>query len=128
MTKEEIAYDLKYYGYSKNLYINIVETIYRLPADVQEYVLDNCVFLGVGDTTIGTVLHGKYIKGNWIVNLLESVDKCSIAHEIAHAFLEHDRLSPPNDCEQRACELTAQWGFSGKGADYERYMQGQSEV
>ena len=45
----------------------------------------------------------------------------TIAHEIAHAWLKHDRMSPdiPEDCETKAANLAKEWGFQGRGTDPE---------
>ena len=44
-----------------------------------------------------------------------------IAHEIAHAWLKHDRMSPdlPDDCETKAANLAKEWGFEGRATDPE---------
>jgi hypothetical protein len=62
----------------------------------------------------------------WIVLLNESIvgsedAESIVAHEIAHAWLRHDRLGldVSSDSEREAEELTGEWGFSGLGADVE---------
>ena len=55
-----------------------------------------------------------------IVNQQGSGDAPSIvAHEIAHAWLRHDRLSldVTSECEGEAAALTLEWGFDGLGTD-----------
>ena len=60
----------------------------------------------------------------WIILLQGSPpqDESVIAHEIAHAYLGHDRLGisvglEPVAIETQACELTRSWGFEGLGTD-----------
>jgi len=60
----------------------------------------------------------------WIIVLDERMAfddvQSVIAHEIAHAWLGHDRLgNPPEDCEVQTARLVQQWGFTGIGADPE---------
>ena len=64
-------------------------------------------------------------KAKWIILLPRclAADEAQsiIAHEIAHAFLGHDRLSICDfiDVETEACNLVRSWGFGGLGADVE---------
>ena len=60
----------------------------------------------------------------WIVLLqgTPSDDESILAHEIAHAYLGHDRLAiydgdEAGHAEMAACELTKSWGFQGLGTD-----------
>ena len=60
----------------------------------------------------------------WIVLLqgTPSDDESIPAHEIAHAYLGHDRLAiygPDKsiEVETQACELTRSWGFQGLGTE-----------
>ena len=64
-------------------------------------------------------------RNMWLILLHEKLpvdEECSIiAHEIAHAWLGHDKLSlnfPPSS-EVDAAILTGSWGFTGRGADPE---------
>ncbi len=130
ITKEEIAYDLSYLGEDEDLWRQIVEAIERLPEEVRDFALDRCRFLSVARTTHGMVLPGRIgthevtNEPTWLVLLSEAIPAedvhGAIAHEIAHAWLGHDRLAfPPDDCEIQAANLTMEWGFSGVGADAE---------
>jgi hypothetical protein len=49
----------------------------------------------------------------------EEVTMGIIAHEIAHAWLKHDRhhYATPPECEIEAADLAKAWGFTGRGAD-----------
>lgn len=62
------------------------------------------------------------LTNRWIIVLTEELPTNDahgiIAHEIAHAWLRHDRFADhPEDCETKAANLTREWGFTGKGAD-----------
>jgi hypothetical protein len=99
----------------------IVETVMRLPEDVREYVYEHCMFLWGDD--FGRTWPGDLFAGKWIIVLhpdlpAEEVHGV-IAHEIAHAYLQHHVAEAPPTCEVEAAELTKSWGFSGKGADVE---------
>jgi hypothetical protein len=57
------------------------------------------------------------VQGRWIVLLDERTPEDDmlgvVAHEIAHAWLGHDRCTPdgcPKDCEVQTANLVAQWG------------------
>ena len=128
---EQTAYDLAYYGEDPITERLIVEAISRLPERVAEFALDRCRFLSVGLVTLGMAMPGKVCshpferrtRNMWLILLAEGLpdeDAHSIvAHEIAHAWLGHDRLSVelPTECERDAATLTYEWGFTGKGAD-----------
>ena len=133
----------------------VLKTVSRLPADVQKYACERCVFLALAEN--GMVFPGRityphssesvemfeqvpcgaslleladYVetyerKAKWIILLpgCLAADEAQsiIAHEIAHAFLGHDRLSICDfiDVETEACNLVRSWGFGGLGADVE---------
>ena len=129
MTTAEIAYDLLYFGESDEVVKVIVETIAKLPATVAAFAIERCAFVSVGKVACGITLPGKIgvnartrrSRNQWVILLTErlpSHDRHSIvAHEIAHAWLGHDKLSInlPKDCETKAAGLTKSWGFTGKG-------------
>jgi hypothetical protein len=123
--EEEIHYDLAYWGDSEEMEIAIVRTIAKLPEEVAGFAVEECCYLSVGRSCLGMVLPGDIGKEKWIILLDERISKRdlhgAIAHEIAHAWLKHDRTSPdcPVDCEVQAATLTKAWGFAGKGADVE---------
>lgn len=56
---------------------------------------------------------------NYMDSMSEADSESIIAHEIAHAWLRHDRfdLDCPHDSEKQACLLTKEWGFDGIGTD-----------
>lgn len=132
---------LAYFGDHAPLQQTIVETIARLPDEVAEFALERCRFISVGESLFGVVLPGRigvdHYRGrpaghysealpadNWIIVLADPLPDegahSIVAHEIAHAWRGDDRLgNPPDDCEEATARLTAEWGFSGLGADAE---------
>ena len=67
----------------------------------------------------------------WIILLAEQimeegeqVAQGIIAHEIAHAWLKHNRHSPETspECEIEAANLARQWGFMGRATDVEQCL------
>jgi len=64
----------------------------------------------------------KRTKNMWIIlineNLPDQEMLTAIAHEIAHAWLRHDRYADfPDDGEGQAALKAYEWGFRGNGAD-----------
>ncbi len=128
-TLQEISDDLACYGGSEKTWHQLVETIAKLPDAVISFVSERCRFLPVGRAERGYVLPGRvaahWLSGKvddmWLVVLEDSseLEDCSIiAHEIAHAWLRHDRLSDIGlECETQAANLVREWGFAGIGAE-----------
>jgi len=136
---------LAYYGDDAVLERTIVETLARLPDDVRVFALDQCCFLSVGGANHGMVLPGRIgrqeadytdvgpgesLDGDpWLVLLSESLPPRDahgiVAHEIAHAWLGHDRLSldVSPECEIDTANLTGRWGFTGLGANPEHCIK-----
>jgi len=122
---------LVYHGEDPGLRDRIVNVLSLLPDDVTDFALDRCAFLSVGKASAGMVLpgrigvhgHEKRSRNFWLVLLDENMpgDDSVIAHEIAHAWLRHDRLAA-DDCEtweRDAADLARSWGFVGRGTDVE---------
>ena len=122
---------MDYYGEYEAVERTIVETICRLPDPIARFALDRCRFLSVGASVYGMTLPGRAgvaswpeqrSRNIWLIVLADPLPDDSshsiVAHEIAHAWLKHDRLGfPPEDCEIQAAETAKIWGFIGKGAD-----------
>lgn len=137
-SQERINYDLKYYCDCPFTQSAIVRAIHRLPSDVREFSLGECIFLSIGQAAAGKTLPGRIQETGWIIVLderefSEATDEeealSVVAHEIAHAWLKHDCLSPdcPKDCEIAAANLAGEWGFTGRGTDpsfCDRRLQG----
>jgi len=127
--KKQNAHELEYYGEDLELQSRIIKVLARLPDKVITFVLDRCVFLSTGRVTSGMVLPGrlgvhhieKRSRDCWLILLDENMaeDNSIIAHEIAHAWLRHDRISAYDTeaWEKDAANLTKSWGFEGRGSD-----------
>jgi hypothetical protein len=100
---------------------------------VGRFALDRCAFTSVGQTILGMALPGRIgvhvaerrSKNVWIIVSLDQEPgeelQTTVAHEIAHAWLGHDRCGDmPTDCEEQAARLAKSWGFGGEGADAEK--------
>ena len=79
--------------------------------------------MSAGGATLGTVIPGKRLANFWLIFLADDLPFIDtpgiVAHEIAHAWLGHDKLSAEFTAvvETDAANLTASWGFPGRGAD-----------
>ena len=69
------------------------------------------------------ILGSRRSRNRWII-VLDDAEHSSkdfdatIAHEIAHAWLGHDRIGEiPEDCEPQAAALAREWGFLGRASD-----------
>ena len=126
LPEEEVAY----YGDDPELHLWIRRTLIKLPVEVARFVIDRCSFASVGRVNFGLILPGRIgvhvverrSRNTWVIilseNLPASEEESVIAHEIAHAWLGHDRLAEmSNDVEIEAANLTKKWGFSGRGAN-----------
>lgn len=134
MSTEEAAYNVRYYGDNGEMWQRIVRTVTRLPAAVQEFVFERCAFMSVGRAAYGLVMppntaaaadYLHWAHDRWIVFLSDDLPEAHapgiIAHEIAHAYLGHDRTAPglTAGVEIEAAELAAAWGFDGMATDPE---------
>lgn len=128
---KQIAYDLVFFGEDVETQLGIVKVLSKLPDNVVQFALDRCSFTSVGKVTAGMVLPGKVgihpsekrSRNCWLIILDErsTDDESVIAHEIAHAWLGHDRTSADDQetWEIDAANLTKEWGFEGRGSDPE---------
>jgi hypothetical protein len=128
---KQIFSELSYYGDDDHLRARIAFVLARLPDDFVAFAIGRCSFLSVGRATTGMVLPGRLgVRGTerrsrdcWLILLDEDMpdDNSIIAHEIAHAWLRHDRLSGDDQqtWERDAAELAKSWGFVGRGTDVE---------
>jgi len=126
------SHNLSYYGEDQHLFDCIVRTVQKLPDQVAHFAIDRCRFLSVGRSCWGMTMPAyiathnveKRTRNIWLILLEELIPDdeidSAIAHEIAHAWLKHDRMGDfPEDGEIAAANLTRRWGFSGKGTDPE---------
>lgn len=123
--------DLMYLGEDVRTEHVIAETLVRLPDTVRAFALERCVFLSVGWAASGLTFPGgigvdpetRRSRNVWLIVLEEQAPRDAlasvVAHEVAHAWLRHDRLSDelPEDHEVKAAELARRWGFTGRPAD-----------
>lgn len=127
---EYVARYVHYYGEDPDIERAIVAVFVKLPIEVIDFIFRKCAFLSVGRSCLGMVVpqmlaqtNPEDVKGRWLILLEERTPKRQIksviAHEIAHAWLEHNHLSLacPKECEIQVALLAKQWGFKGWGAD-----------
>jgi len=99
-----------YYGDSSELDTAINKTLHNMPREIALFAAERCSFISIGKAAMGMVLPGRIgvhyynrrSRNMWIIILDENIpDKDlhgAIAHEVAHAWLGHDRLGEmPND-------------------------------
>lgn len=131
----DIAHRLSYFGEHQTTLTRVAQCIAALPTEVREFALDRCRFVSVGHGVCGLTLPGRIAtqegrtRNVWIIVLDEEEDpdqaKGTIAHEIAHAWLGHDRLGLDSSVEMEveAARLAREWGFKGTGADPEFHRE-----
>lgn len=128
---ETIAYRLALYGCDA-IRPEIVRAVSRVPEEVQTFAAERCAFLALPDGLDGAVWPGRiatHFHGSdadaWIVlldsPLPEDAGEAVVAHELAHAFLRHDKLGQGDaaEIERQAAELARAWGFTGYTTDPE---------
>ena len=127
---EEIADRLAYYGQREKTRECIIHAISKLPTQAQIFSLDRCAYLSIANDS-GMVLPGKIgvhasdrtSRNMWLILLSDELSADGegvVAHEIAHAWLKHDRLGDiPESGERDAAMLAKSWGFEGRGTDPE---------
>jgi len=110
---------LHFYTFEPELRRQITLTVSRLPSDVAEWVREHCVFMAFEKGDYGEVWPGTAFAGEdwWFVFLKSPLPKRHahgiIAHEIAHAWLHHDKFNVPPDGEEQAHRQARAWGFRG---------------
>ena len=140
-TPERIYEDVSYYGGDQETHELITKTISRLPEEIIEFALSSCVFMSVGRSDYGLVMPPDtkaekpdpkigvddrffyWAHDRWLIFLADHLPDDDalgiIAHEIAHAYLGHDRLNYKltMEVEREAANLAKAWGFTGIGTD-----------
>ena len=142
-TLEDIMGMLRYYGNGPDIRRVIAETISRLPEEIARFSLGRCLFICLGRGMAGTTLTARIIenrKRDHIIVLSEiqlrlldlETALSVIAHEIAHAWLNHSsRWRRLGHSEALACLQTGEWGFKGYPADpveYQRVISKLQEI
>jgi hypothetical protein len=109
----------------------VARTIIRLPEAAAKFALRRCAYASVGLAAAAITFPARIFpwrRRGWFVILL---DECTleregddealatIAHEIAHAWLDHDAYSLDRleDPEGAAAALAGEWGFSGSATN-----------
>jgi hypothetical protein len=129
---EEAWYDTTgplYYGEDDNFQGTLAHVLVALPEKVRDYTLARCIIFSIGRGAAGIVWparvaqSSRYRRPKWLIVISEEADdlESTIAHEIAHAWLRHDRMAEvtPREWEMEAANLARDWGFLGRGADPE---------
>ena len=125
-----IVDELRYYGDSPSTEIIIIRTLQALPSKIRKYALAKCVFLSIGNA-LGTVWPSYIINRRerpWLILLKDGgITDGEVAHEVAHAWLKHDRMDPETGpaCEIEACRLARECGFDGLAANEKLYFKGR---
>jgi hypothetical protein len=97
----------------------IIRVLNRLPGDALDLAVDKCVFLSVGGAVEGQCRPRSQLDRDWLIFIEDQPRRLGletlIAHEIAHAFLEHlvrEPVPPEDEREREVQELLHKWGFA----------------
>jgi hypothetical protein len=104
----------------------IRRTLGRLPAEVRDFALDQCVFASIGPELPAMAIQPP--PGRWVVLLSEGEPSESVvAHEIAHAWLGHETwgtVAEEPRLESEVRGLLISWVFTGLGATIDGHASG----
>jgi hypothetical protein len=93
------------------LHKRLLNALARLPEEVYQFTLQNVSFHAGQSQTIQV----DEIKKPYMIILKRTDSESLIAHEIAHAYLNHtETKNKSNDQEEEADELRKKWGFKKK--------------
>ena len=90
----------------------VVETLAKLPNDVQEFVDENVQFI---EGRASTIRRKQIIEKPFLIILRSNNSEFTIAHEVAHAWLNHDDKEADKDPsiydknEKAANQLAKKW-------------------
>lgn len=108
---EKIHYDLDCQTVSDPaLMRNIVKTISHIPQDHYDFIINNIMFLEFNAICQGQTISRKNIQKAFLILLKPPSNQNIIAHEIAHALLNHTLGAEINQ-EKEADDLIEKWGF-----------------
>jgi hypothetical protein len=115
----------RYLGVDFDTQNAIIRSLARMPSMVREFAVDECVFVSVGTAVRGLCRPTAMLAdARWLVvvdeRLAPSSIETAVAHEVAHAYLNHDigdTTTTDEEIEAAARELVRQWGFRGFGAE-----------
>ena len=94
------------------MFSKIVKTLAKLPDDVQEFVFKNVQFI-VGRAS--TIRKEQIIEKPFLIILRTNNSEFTIAHEVAHAWLNQDNKEPGLDTsiydknEKEVNQLSKKW-------------------
>ena len=113
--------DLHYCGGDLDTQTAIVRTLDRLPTDVGKLARSMCLFLSTGDGIKGSMfaLHAYEFVPAYIITLDREAMRGEraqdiVAHEIAHAWLDHSFEGDSGNWEAEADQQAVEWGFRHK--------------
>lgn len=122
---EGVHYQLGEIPLTSQMVSVVVNTVHKLPDTVKEFVYEKCQFTSPFDGGGCVYVKSENVTRHpWLIILAESLmasDESIVAHEIAHAFLDHKggpgfgELEKTTKEETAACSLAKRWGFSGSG-------------
>lgn len=123
LSLEGVCYQLGEIYLTDQMISAVVRTVHKLPDKVKDFVYENCKFSSpFGGGSALYVKSNHVVERPWLITLAENLtDESIIAHEIAHAFLDHKGGSELVEIEEamkeetEVCSLAKQWGFSGSG-------------
>ena len=124
--EDEAWYDVSgpaiFAGDDDQLRLALASVLVRLPKRIRHFVQRRCQILSIGRgaraITWPASIVDKRVK--WLIVMSETAFRSQrqreslIAHEIAHAWLKHNRLDPDIalDVEEDADKQAVAWGFS----------------
>ena len=126
--EDEAWYDVSgpaiFAGDDDRLRLALASVLVRLPKRVRHFVQRRCQILSIGGLGVWGITWPASIvdkrKVKWLIVMSETAYRSqgrresAIAHEVAHAWLGHNRLDPDisPDVEEEADNQAVAWGFS----------------
>ncbi|MEM2536863.1 MAG: hypothetical protein QXT10_03210 [Candidatus Bathyarchaeia archaeon] len=114
LSLEKVHYDLGgVHGLKEKskTYIRLLETLQRLPSNIYEFAIKNILFVDASSKTI-PLNQLKALKKKYVIILEKNISNFGIAHEIAHAKLNHKAFWESSlEQEDEADKLAESWGF-----------------
>ncbi len=127
LTEDYICESTAYIGPNTQVEESLYEVLQAIPEDAAEFAMCEILFTSVGDGINGIALSMSnpfmdFRNKNWMIVIDASYEniKFVIAHEIAHAYLNHrltksaeekSKGTTHEDREKQVEELTSLWGF-----------------
>ena len=133
---EEIYKSVPYYGDNERIRSQIAFVLLKVPESVRNFAYRQCLFSSLGQRLGGTCAKlNQPPSPLWLIELSEDIPyehsvryrkysetsvRYLVAHELAHAYLNHDGIYPEDKAradklerqrEAEADRLAKQWGF-----------------